>query len=176
MSQNTMTTARWYCVSNIGLATLCNSQRDAETVAAESDRDWPKGGPHKAVPLGDVRALTAERDRLAAEVANLTAAVRDVQAERRRQIEVEGWTSERDDAYIDGAMALAAGSYCESAARPVLLARTPGAAFALPKLWPSSWATEWWKPRNPRADLVRAGALILAEIERLDRAAMKGKP
>ena len=65
--------ARWYCVSNIGLATLCNSQRDAETVAAESDRDWPKGWPHKAVPLGDVRALTAERDRLAAEVEALRA-------------------------------------------------------------------------------------------------------
>ena len=65
--------ARWYCVSNIGLATLCNSQRDAETVAAECGRDYPKGGPHKAVPLGDVRALTAERDRLAAEVEALRA-------------------------------------------------------------------------------------------------------
>jgi hypothetical protein len=101
----------------------------------------------------------------------MTKAAADVLAERRRQVEVEGWTPERDDKYVDGAMALAAGSYCESAARPVLLARKPGAAFAVPKLWPTSWSTEWWKPRNPRADLIRAGALILAEIERLDRAA-----
>ena len=34
-------------------------------------------------------------------------------------------------------------------------------------LWP--WAAEWWKPKDCRRNLVRAGALILAEIERLDR-------
>lgn len=167
--------ARWYCVNNIGVATLCASQRDAETVAAYSNRDWPKAGPHKAVPLGDVRALTDERDRLAAEAADLTAAARDVLAERRRQVEAEGWTHERDDAYRDGSMALAAGSYCESAARPVRVTRQLG-PLERPKLWPPSWSMKWWKPRNPRADLIRAGALILAEIERLDRAAMKGKP
>lgn len=33
--------------------------------------------------------------------------------------------------------------------------------------WP--WADEWWKPKDRRADLVRAGALILAEIDRIDR-------
>lgn len=33
--------------------------------------------------------------------------------------------------------------------------------------WP--WSREWWKPKNPRRDLVKAGALIVAEIERLDR-------
>lgn len=36
-------------------------------------------------------------------------------------------------------------------------------------VWPWDWA--WWKPKNPRRDLVRAAALIIAEIERLDRAA-----
>ncbi|EIP5489386.1 hypothetical protein LS178_001568 [Salmonella enterica] len=29
----------------------------------------------------------------------------------------------------------------------------------------------WWKPKGARSDLVRAGALIQAEIERIDRAA-----
>jgi hypothetical protein len=37
-------------------------------------------------------------------------------------------------------------------------------------LWP--WSKDWWKPKTPRRDLVRAGALSLAEIERLDRAAL----
>ncbi len=37
-----------------------------------------------------------------------------------------------------------------------------------PSMWP--WAEEWWKPINPRRNLVKAAALILAEIERLDRA------
>lgn len=37
--------------------------------------------------------------------------------------------------------------------------------------WPWTWDRSWWKPTNRRRDLVKAGALILAEIERLDRAA-----
>jgi hypothetical protein len=36
--------------------------------------------------------------------------------------------------------------------------------------WP--WDASWWKPASNRRNLVKAGALILAEIERLDRAAM----
>jgi hypothetical protein len=98
-------------------------------------------------------------------------AIQDILAERRRQVEVEGWSTQHDDMHSDASLALAAGSYCESAARPKLLARKAGAAFAIPKLWPSSWSRDWWKPRSPRQDLVRAGALIVAEIERIDRAA-----
>ncbi|UFW79980.1 DUF7768 domain-containing protein [Rhizobium sp. SU303] len=98
-------------------------------------------------------------------------ALLDVAGERRRQVEAEGWTPEHDDQHMDASMALAAGSYCESAARPSILARKPGAAFAIPKLWPQSWSRDWWKPKSPREDLVRAAALIIAEIERLDRAA-----
>lgn len=33
------------------------------------------------------------------------------------------------------------------------------------------WDRSWWKPTTPRRDLVKAAALILAEIERIDRAA-----
>jgi hypothetical protein len=36
-------------------------------------------------------------------------------------------------------------------------------------LWP--WHDDWWKPKDRRRDLIRAAALIVAEIERLDRAA-----
>jgi hypothetical protein len=36
-------------------------------------------------------------------------------------------------------------------------------------IWP--WDRAYWKPRGPRNNLVKAGALILAEIERIDRAA-----
>lgn len=36
--------------------------------------------------------------------------------------------------------------------------------------WPwTGWATEWFKPKDDRYNLVRAAALLLAEIERLDR-------
>jgi hypothetical protein len=95
----------------------------------------------------------------------------EIARERERQIEVEGWSSQHDDTHRDGELALAAGSYCESAARPLLLSRKPGAAYAVPKLWPRAWSLEWWKPQTPREDLIRAAALIVAEIERLDRPA-----
>ncbi|MNY70647.1 hypothetical protein D3C86_2088230 [compost metagenome] len=45
-------------------------------------------------------------------------------------------------------------------------------AFKVPYVenWP--WSEDWWKPSpEPRRNLVKAGALILADIERLDRAA-----
>jgi hypothetical protein len=50
--------ARWYCVSNDGMATLCKDQEDAQASARHCDLAWPKGAPHRAVLLGDV---TAER-------------------------------------------------------------------------------------------------------------------
>lgn len=42
-----------------------------------------------------------------------------------------------------------------------------------PCIWP--WAKAWWKPRDARSNYVRAGALILAEIERLDRAVLSAQ-
>lgn len=86
-------------------------------------------------------------------------AVLDVAAERRRQIEAEGWTPEHDDAHSDGSLGIAASCYADQE-------RPPNGMC--PGRWP--WAARWWKPKDRRSDLVRAAALILAEIERLDRA------
>lgn len=85
---------------------------------------------------------------------------RDVAAERQRQKDVEGWTPEHDDEHIDGSLALAAGAYAIASA-----------SATKPFYWP--WDERWWKPTNRRRNLVKAGALILAEIERLDRTALK---
>ncbi|KVT40564.1 hypothetical protein [Burkholderia ubonensis] len=93
--------------------------------------------------------------------APLTNAVRDVLAERRRHVEQEGWTPEHDDQHTDGAMARAAACY----AYPELT------AIAGLRIWP--WDTTWWKPSTPRRNLVKAVALGIAEIERLDRAAAR---
>jgi hypothetical protein len=91
----------------------------------------------------------------------ITPAIRDVVAERERQKSVEGWTPEHDDAHPDGDLAQAAACY----AAPRFHSNTE--LKVGPIGWPWSW--EWWKPKDRRRDLVRAGALILAEIERLDR-------
>ncbi|MFU2892045.1 hypothetical protein ACM7N3_11785 [Pseudomonas aeruginosa] len=96
----------------------------------------------------------------------------DVQAERRRQIEAEGWTPEHDDAHSHGEMARAAACYALAGSS----APNDGTAALLVSLaWP--WDEQWWKPTSARRDLVKAGALVMAEIERLDRvAASQGGP
>ncbi|AIP66720.2 hypothetical protein [Burkholderia thailandensis] len=93
----------------------------------------------------------------------LTDSARDVLAERRRQIEREGWTPARDDQYRDHELSCAAGCYAM-----YTLAYPAGDP---PPAWP--WAADWWKPTTHRRNLVKAGALILAEIERLDRSAAR---
>lgn len=86
----------------------------------------------------------------------------DVQAERRRQITAEGWTPDHDDLYCAAELPRAAAAYILS-----------GANDEAPAIWPFS--AKWWKPRDARANYMRAGALILAEIERLDRARQGGR-
>jgi hypothetical protein len=97
-------------------------------------------------------------------------AATDVLAERRRQVEAEGWTPEHDDEHGHGQMARAAACYALSGSC------FPGdqtAAMLVDLAWP--WPARWWKPTTSRRDLVKAGALILAAIERLDRADLAGK-
>ncbi|WP_232446719.1 hypothetical protein [Burkholderia ubonensis] len=90
----------------------------------------------------------------------MTDAARDVLAERRRHVEQEGWTPAQDDKYRDHELSCAAGCYAM-----YTLAYPAGDP---PPAWP--WAAEWWKPTTHRRNLVKAGGLILAAIERLDRA------
>ena len=99
-----------------------------------------------------------------------TAAAADVLAERRRQVEVEGWTAEHDDQHSRGEMAAAASAYVFRAHSPGFL-RTE---LKPPHWWP--WAREWWKPGDTRRMLVKAAALIIAEIERLDRISASPHP
>ncbi len=91
----------------------------------------------------------------------------DVQAERRRQITVEGFDTSNDDASA-GLIALAAGCYALHAGG-IGTDWPDGIRNGSALFWP--WDEEWWKPKSARENLVRAGALVLAEIERLDRAA-----
>jgi hypothetical protein len=97
----------------------------------------------------------------------------DIAAERRRQVEVENWSEGHDNRHQRGEMADAAACYAAGGmtfrAVRVTAARGRYKHDRLVDLWP--WASKWWKPKNKRRDLIRAGALIVAEIERLDRAA-----
>lgn len=90
-----------------------------------------------------------------------------IAAERQRQIDVEGWTPEHDDTHVKGELALAAYAYalpeCER----------PGVWDMHGTFTPSGWP---WEPSlfKPTPDdrvreLAKAGALIAAEIDRLER-------
>ncbi|HCA5739251.1 TPA: ead/Ea22-like family protein [Citrobacter freundii] len=109
--------------------------------------------------------LEAKDQRIAElEVLAFSPAILDVISERQRQRSVEGWTTEHDDAYQNNELADAAACYA-------IHANNQG--FSTPAHWP--WDPEWWKQSGARRDIVKAGALILAEIERIDRAACKGE-
>lgn len=102
-------------------------------------------------------------------------AISDVAAERLRQVQDERYDSVHDDSYDGGELAAAGGCYAFNAA--CLLSPANGTPMELETVamfgWP--WPPEAWKPKNPRRDLVRAAALIIAEIERLDRSTDDGK-
>lgn len=98
-------------------------------------------------------------------------AIDDVIAERRRQQEVEGWTPEHDDQHKTGEMPRAAGLYAISAGFAAKYLDGETETCPVPDGWP--WAPEWWKPTNSRRDLVKAAALIIAEIERIDRSVIE---
>ncbi|MGI1019142.1 hypothetical protein ACRCQG_18170 [Pseudomonas aeruginosa] len=118
---------------------------------------------HKEPTDDDLRAIQdGLRSLAAAPGKEVPQAWLDVQAERRRQITAEGWTPDHDDLYCAAELPRAAAAYILS-----------GANDEAPAIWPFS--AKWWKPRDARANYMRAGALILAEIERLDRAAAAGK-
>jgi hypothetical protein len=110
----------------------------------------------------------------------LSQAIGDVIAERQRQVTAEGWTPAHDDQHRNNDLAFAASCYAFHAAAASWDMEDDGIPYdshPAPNNWP--WEPEWWKPKSARRDLVKAGALILAEIERIDRMATSagsGKP
>lgn len=103
----------------------------------------------------------------------------DLLNERRRQVVVEGFTRLGDNALGAGRLSAAAMVYAYSAAC-VLNGQKPLPAGKdgkdLNTIVRDFWSLrpEWFKPKTPREDLIRAGALIIAEIERIDRADQVG--
>lgn len=99
-----------------------------------------------------------------------TAAELSVLHERRRQVLEEGFTPGHDDAHDNGELARAAACYAMGAGWLEMhrMGNGEGDIVDVPVRWP--WSPAWWKPKSAREDLVRAAALLIAEIERLDRA------
>ncbi len=88
--------------------------------------------------------------------------VKRIAKERQRHMEIEGWTPEHDDAYHNSELLRAALCYVNWNIAGTRLSVTSG-------MWP--WDLSWWKPSDSKIrNLEKAGALIAAEIDRLERA------
>lgn len=95
--------------------------------------------------------------------------IEEIAAERKRQVEAEGFDATHDDQHSNGEISDAALCYGNEVRWRRMFGKTVEKSLIQgpPAAWP--WAREWWKPKNDRRDLIRAAALIVAEIERLDR-------
>ena len=90
-----------------------------------------------------------------------------IAAERDRQVCQEGWTAEHDDGHSFGELSAAAICYAAHANKTPVMNPVLG-IHTVPTLWP--WRAEEWKPgRDPLRELAKAGALLAAEIDRLQR-------
>lgn len=91
-----------------------------------------------------------------------------IAAERKRHVEEEGWTAEHDARHVAGEIAIAAAVYAlpEVERRELPYYDPQYGGDGSPLLWP--WPG-WYKPRRDDrvCELVKAGALIAAEIDRL---------
>lgn len=86
--------------------------------------------------------------------------------ERKRQIEVKGWTEEYDSLYCDGELSNAAACYAmRKECREIFLPDERDSILC--ELWP--FEDKWWKPTpdDRIRELAKAGALIAAEIDRI---------
>lgn len=96
-----------------------------------------------------------------------------ISEERRRQVSEEQWTPEHDDQWKDGQLLFAAESYLQHARLQAIVEAyanegDPTSVYTCPSQWP--WDSEWWKPSDdPLRNLEKAGALIAAEIDRIQR-------
>lgn len=100
--------------------------------------------------------------------------------ERLRQIDRYGWTPAHDDSHVNGELTRAAIGY---AMFGLWRAIDPDGTDVVPGEVPSEfenewpWDERWWKPSDdPVRNLVKAGALIAAEIDRLVRLEAQREP
>lgn len=141
-----------------GLGTITDEDNGVLTLEFK-DEDSAQAFMHSYSPTVEITEMPS-RAVPPAKAEGLTNAAQDVLAERQRQMQVEGWSPYHDDQYQGEELRLAALCY--------MRADTITKPGVLPGAWP--WAAKWWKPSTDRRNLVKAGALVLAEIERIDRA------
>lgn len=151
---------------------LVQAARKAIPYLRDEGGKYEDDGSNEPLELArDIESLLAAHDaREGEQAAQPQPSVADdvslIAAERKRQVEVEGWKPEHDDSHTSGELAIAAACY----------ASVGNSRLAILAHWP--WDLHWWKPtaENRIRELEKAGALIAAEIDRLRRLAAPPQP
>ncbi len=100
--------------------------------------------------------------------------VEEIAAERMRQISGEGFSLAHDDQYQNGELERAAAWYAlASITKYNDVGGIDKRALFSDSFYGWPWHRGWWKPHAARRDLLRAAALLVAAIGRLDRAAKR---
>lgn len=144
---------------------------------------WAPGAPIPQLEVMTALGTMAGKSNLPVDIQlEPGAAVELIAAERTRQVEEEGWTEDNDDAHVEAELGWAAVCY----ASPELVYKKDQRANAVMFKDPWPWEERWdSRPHDgnvvlsnrdlPAEDRVRqltkAGALIAAEIDRLQRKA-----
>ena len=97
----------------------------------------------------------------------MSKAANDVLRERTRQQVEKGHTVAKDDNYDLGELSGAGAAYALHAASELHPLGNAFDAGDVPPGW--CWDESTFKPKSPRQNLVIAAALIIAEIEKIDR-------
>ena len=160
---------------------VCRIARDFER--ARDDRAFPvryffgfgpRGYARMNDPLWPFRETVADRR-----------STRDVIFERARQERFNGWKAEgfsadHDDGHVKGELVSAAFTYLTAYLMEMVnptAGKDPLQGWfdyqIIDSNWP--WDRAWFKPSNMRRRLVKALALGLAELDRLDRAEARAK-
>lgn len=92
--------------------------------------------------------------------------------ERQRQVNEKGFDAANDDAYAPGVLAAAAESYARAACWTQM---RDDELPPVPTVWP--WHDSTWKPSaDPKRNIEKSIALLIAEYERIVRAETASKP
>lgn len=102
-----------------------------------------------------------------------------IAAERARQIQAEGFDAEHDRQEKPGALTMAGICYATMAASSPGMRDQLRTSMCFSTHWP--WTVPWWKPGKDNSnedrirELTKAGALMAAEIDRLEAIDREGR-
>lgn len=125
---------------------------------------WCEGLPPNPFPAG-TKLYATPPPKVEAQQGLVVDGISLIAAERDRQVSSEGWTPTHDDAYSKLELVRAAVAYALHGTNQRIVPDS---------FWP--WHLDWWRPSDNVRNLVKAGALIAAEIDRIRRAAALAHP